>query len=97
MPAPDTGSRTSPGVPRVESFRVENYRALKRLELKNITPLTVFLGPNGSGRSTIFDVFAFLSECFTQGVRKAVDRRGRFRELRTRGAEGLDSSPTTLE
>jgi predicted ATPase len=67
---------------------VQNYRALQDLELKGITPLTVFLGPNGSGKSTIFDVFAFLSECFTFGLRKAWDRRGRFRELRTRGEEG---------
>lgn len=76
-------------VPRIEYLRVKNYRALRDLELKNITPLTVFLGPNGSGKSTIFDVFAFLSECFSVGLRKAWDRRNRFKELRTRGSEGL--------
>jgi predicted ATPase len=59
------------------------------VELKGITPLTVLLGPNGSGKSTIFDVFAFLSECFSVGLRKAWDRRGRFRELRSRGADGV--------
>jgi len=75
-------------IPRIENLRVQNYRALQDLELKNITPLTVFLGPNGSGKSTIFDVFAFLSECFTVGLKKAWDRRGRFKELRTRGQEG---------
>jgi len=75
--------------PRIEYLRVKNYRALYALELKNITPLTVFLGPNGSGKSTIFDVFAFLSECFSVGLRKAWDRRGRFKELRTRGSDGL--------
>jgi predicted ATPase len=75
-------------VPRIESLRVENYRALRRLDLKNITPFTVFLGPNGSGKSTIFDVFAFLSECFSVGLRKAWDKRGRFKELRSRGGEG---------
>ena len=75
------------GIPRIEALTVKNYRALKKLELKDLTPLTVFLGPNGSGKSTIFDVFAFLSECFTEGLRKAVDRRGRFRELRTRGTD----------
>ncbi|WP_446340528.1 AAA family ATPase [Coleofasciculus chthonoplastes] len=77
-----------PAIPRIEQLRVKNYRALHDLELKNITPLTVFLGPNGSGKSTIFDIFAFLSECFQFGLRRAWDRRGRFRELRTRGAEG---------
>lgn len=75
-------------IPRIEYLRVQNYRALHDLEIKGITPLTVFLGPNGSGKSTIFDVFAFLSECFTVGLRKAWDRRGRFRELRTRGTDG---------
>jgi predicted ATPase len=74
-------------VPRIEYLRVQNYRALRDLELKGITPLTVFLGPNGSGKSTIFDVFAFLSECFQFGLRRAWDKRGRFRELRTRGVD----------
>ena len=75
-------------IPRIEYLRVQNYRALRDLELKKITPLTVFLGPNGSGKSTIFDVFAFLSECFTDGLRKAWEKRGIFRELRTRDTEG---------
>ncbi len=80
-------------VPRIEYLRVQNYRALRNLELKQLTPMTVFLGPNGSGKSTLFDVFAFLSECFSIGLRKAWDRRGRFKELRTRGADG----PITIE
>ncbi|MBI1928535.1 AAA family ATPase [Candidatus Poribacteria bacterium] len=75
-------------VPRIEALTVKNYRALRDLRLEPLSPLTVFLGPNGSGKSTVFDVFAFLSECFSMGLRKAWDRRGRFKELRTRGAEG---------
>lgn len=75
-------------IPRIEYFRVKNFRALHDLELKGLTPLTVFLGPNGCGKSTIFDVFAFLSESFSIGLRKAWDKRGRFKELRTRGCNG---------
>jgi predicted ATPase len=75
-------------IPRIESLRVQNYRVLRDVELKDVRPLTVFLGPNGSGKSTIFDVFAFLSECFSEGLRRAWDRRGRFRELRSRGQDG---------
>lgn len=74
--------------PRLEYLMVKNYRALKNLELRDITPLTVLLGRNGSGKSTIFDVFAFLSECFTRGLRHAWDSRNRFKELRTRGETG---------
>ena len=76
------------GPPRIEYLKVENYRALREVELKELTPLTVLLGPNGSGKSTLFDVFSFLSECFQHGLRHAWDRRGRAKELRTRGASG---------
>ena len=75
-------------MPRLLSLKVSNYRALRNLELKNLYPLTVLLGPNGSGKSTVFDVFAFLSECFSDGLRKAWDKRGRFKELRSRDADG---------
>ncbi len=74
--------------PRVETLHVKNYRALRDVRLEKLTPLTVLLGPNGSGKSTVFDVFAFLSECFTVGLKKAWDRRGRFKELRSRDSEG---------
>ena len=75
-------------IPRIESILIRNYRALRQVELKKVTPLTVLLGPNGSGKSTIFDVFAFLAESFSVGLRKAWDRRGRFKELRSRGSQG---------
>ena len=78
---------------RIEYLRVQNFRALRDVELKNVTPLTVLLGPNGSGKSTVFDVFAFLSECFESGLRRAWDRRGRAKELKTRGSDG----PVTIE
>ena len=73
---------------RMQSLKVQNFRALRDVELKSLTPLTVLLGPNGSGKSTVFDVFAFLAECFEFGLRRAWDRRGRGRELKSRGADG---------
>jgi predicted ATPase len=85
-PSANTAARI--GVPRITSLRVENYRALRKVEIDNLTPMTVLLGPNGSGKSTVFDVFDFLSECFQFGLRHAWDRRGRAKELKTRGAEG---------
>jgi len=85
---PDGAPGTAQSGPaRIHRVRIRNYRSLLDVQL-DLTPLTVLLGPNGSGKSTVFDVFAFLSECFTDGVRKAWDKRGRFKELRSRGAEG---------
>ncbi|GHT91735.1 ATPase [Betaproteobacteria bacterium] len=83
-----TTRNTPRGIPRIESLRVENYRALRKVELDKLTPMTVLLGPNGSGKSTVFDVFNFLSECFQFGLRHAWDRRGRGKELKSRGASG---------
>ncbi len=78
---------------RIESLKVQNFRALRDVEFKNLSPLTVLVGPNGSGKSTVFDVFAFLAECFESGLRRAWDNRGRAKELKTRGSEG----PVTIE
>jgi predicted ATPase len=78
---------------RIEYLKVRNFRALLDVEFKDLTPLTVLLGPNGSGKSTVFDVFAFLAECFEFGLRRAWDKRGRAKELKTRGGDG----PVTIE
>jgi predicted ATPase len=79
--------------PRIEYLKVRNFRALREVEFRELTPLTVLLGPNGSGKSTVFDVFAFLAECFELGLRRAWDKRGRAREIKTRGADG----PVSIE
>lgn len=83
----------SPSGARVVYLKVQNFRALREVEFKDLTPLTVLLGPNGSGKSTVFDVLAFLAEYFELGLRRAWDKRGRARELKTRGSDG----PVTVE
>lgn len=81
--------------PRVERVIIKNFRALREVEFRPITPLSVLLGPNGSGKSTFFDAFAFLAECFTDGLRRAVGSRGdgSLRDLRSRDGVG----PISLE
>jgi predicted ATPase len=74
--------------PRVERIKITNFRSLQNVEFKALTPLTALLGPNGSGKSTFFDVFAFLSDCFSDGLRRAVDKRGKFSDLRSREQTG---------
>ena len=86
-------SAEAPGPPRIERLHVRNFRALRDVEFKNMKPLTALLGPNGGGKSTVVDVFAFLADCFDSGLRRAWDRRGRARELKSRGADG----PVTIE
>jgi predicted ATPase len=72
----------------IEGITIKNYRALQDVEFKGLQPLTVVLGPNGAGKSTFFDVFGFLADCLQTNVRKALDSRGRFSEVRSRAADG---------
>ncbi|MCU0315981.1 MAG: AAA family ATPase [Fimbriimonadaceae bacterium] len=44
------------------------------------------VGANGTGKSTLFDVFSFLKDSLTQNVQAAAAKRGGFKELRTRNA-----------
>lgn len=78
---------------RIEYVKITNFRSLQNVEFKNLTPLTALLGANGSGKSTFFDAFAFLSDCFSDGLRRAVDKRGKFSDLRSREQTG----PITFE
>jgi predicted ATPase len=71
----------------IEEISIKNYRVLRNVTLKGIQPCSVFLGPNGSGKTTFFDVIGFLSDCLTTNVRKALDSRGRFQEVIYRNAK----------
>ncbi len=71
----------------IEEISIKNYRVLQDVTLKGIQPFSVFLGPNGSGKTTFFDVIGFLSDCLTTNVRNALDNRGGFQEVISRDAE----------
>jgi predicted ATPase len=84
---------------RIEGFRVRNYRALKDVAIGKVafsdksaalTPLTVVLGKNGVGKSSLFDAFGFVADCLATDVEQACDlkQRGGFERLRTKGETG---------
>ncbi len=73
---------------QIEQITVKNFKTLKDVKLSNIPLLSVFIGPNGSGKSTFVDVFGFLHDSLIHNVRQALQRRGGFKEVVTRGQEG---------
>lgn len=86
-------------MPKIEGFRVQNYRALRDITLGRLygqseqdplTPFTVVVGKNGTGKSTLFDTFGFIADCLTQNVEAACDakQRGGFGRLRSNGIIG---------
>ena len=77
-----------PGSMQIESLNIKNYRCFRDIELNNLTRMTIVVGANGSGKSSLFDVFTFLKDALTQNVATAVARRGGYRELLSRGQTG---------
>lgn len=70
---------------KIESIRLKNFKAFRDVHLKDMPSFLVVVGANGSGKSTLFDVFGFLHDCLKSNVRQALDKRGRFREVLSRG------------
>ncbi|MDD4029369.1 MAG: AAA family ATPase [Caldisericia bacterium] len=65
----------------IRSLHVANYRTLKSFRIDSILPFTVFLGKNGSGKSTILDSLSFLSNCITNGLKNTCKKKGGIHEL----------------
>jgi len=72
---------------KIESIRLANFKAFKNIHLTEIPSFLVVVGANGSGKSTLFDVFGFLHDCLRGNVRQALDKRGRFPEVLSRGCD----------
>lgn len=72
---------------KIEGINIKNYRVLKDVTLgklwntdpkiEKLSPMTVVIGKNGVGKSSLFDAFSFLADCLESGVEKACDDRGR--------------------
>ncbi len=75
---------------RIEKLHIKNFKVFADAEIKNLPNLCVFLGANGSGKSTLFDVFGFLSACLKNNVRSAINNRGGYKEVVSRGKEKED-------
>ncbi len=70
---------------RIESIRLKNYKTFRDIHLRDVPAFLVVVGANGAGKSTLFDVFGFLHDCLKGNIKQALDKRGRFREVLSRG------------
>jgi predicted ATPase len=73
--------------PRLESLAIDGFRALTHVEIP-LAPLTVLVGPNAVGKSTVLDAVAFVATAARDGLQRAVDGEGGLDRLRTRGRDG---------
>jgi predicted ATPase len=70
---------------QIETIEIKNYRLFRSVKLDRVPRLCVLVGANGTGKSTLFDVFSFLKDALSMNVGKALAKRGGYREVATRG------------
>ena len=72
---------------KIESISIENYKLFKKATIKNLPKMLVLLGANGTGKSTFFDVMGFLSDALQNNATIAINKRGGFKEVISRGSD----------
>lgn len=70
---------------QIESIEVSNFSVFRDVRIQQIPRLCVLVGANGTGKSTLFEMFSFLKDALAMDVGKAVSRRGGYREMASRG------------
>lgn len=95
-------------MPLIEGLRIQNYRSLRDIAMGKIgtdpalkeaaplEPLTVVVGKNGVGKSTIFDAFGFLADCMETDIQKACRAKNRVNFDRLVSAGARDPIKLTL-
>jgi predicted ATPase len=76
---------------KIESIRLKNFKAFQDVEISNLPNFCVFVGANGTGKSTLFSVFDFLRDAMTSNVNTALAKLGGsrgFQEVRSRNSSG---------
>ena len=84
----------------IESISLKNFKAFKDVEMKKIPPFCVFVGANGTGKSTVFNVFGFLRDAMESNVNTALLKLGGSRgikEVRTRGVPENEPIEITIK
>ncbi|MCX6049788.1 MAG: AAA family ATPase [Chloroflexi bacterium] len=53
-------------------LRLKNWRSLRDVEIADLTPITVFIGANSSGKTNILDALYFLRNIAEYGIVETV-------------------------
>lgn len=72
---------------KIETIRLENFKNYRDVLIRDIPSFCVVVGANGTGKTTLFDVFGFLKDCLTFNVSSALAARGGFKEVVSRGSD----------
>lgn len=69
----------------IKKIKVKNFKSLKDFECDFFKPISVFAGPNMSGKSNIIDAFNFISDSVNIGYKAAIQNRNGYLEIKWQG------------
>ena len=81
----------------IRRLKIENFKSIDSLEVKELAPFSVFAGANGSGKSNFFDALDFVSLFVRGGLEIARHGHGGFENIRSRKREGEDAKTFSFE
>jgi predicted ATPase len=90
-----TGSQTRP-VPFITRVRLKNYKSIASCDVR-LGPLTILVGPNGTGKSNFLDALAFLARAVRTTPDAALEERGGPREILRCVPREVDSFTIEIE
>lgn len=78
--------------PMLQSFRLQNFKAVRDSHMVKLTPLTVFIGNNGSGKSSLIEGMETLQNIVEEGLDWAMQQWRGFEHV---WHQGTSHSPVT--
>lgn len=89
------GDRERP-VPFISRVRLKNYKSIADCDV-HLGPLTILIGPNGTGKSNFLDALAFLARALETTPYEAIEERGGLNEILRRIPGPTDSFSIEVE
>ena len=80
----------------IEEIHIQNFKALKSIDLTGLPQLAVFVGKNGVGKTSLFRIFSFLKSCLSKNVRVALQHEGGFNGFKDVITRGVDESKSIM-
>lgn len=65
---------------RLQRLEIHNYKSLRNVAIEP-TPLSVFVGPNASGKTNLADAIDFLGHVYAWGLEQAVENKGGYENI----------------
>ena len=81
----------------IHKLRIGNFKSIDALEIKGLSPFSVFAGANGSGKSNFFDALDFVSLFVRNGIESALREHGGFANIKPAKRYGSNSRKFTFE